>query len=210
MKIVGNLSEGYGFVADVDAKKDMGKIKEILFEKYGAEVVHSLNQVHSDIILTDSSGTGDGIIITKQGDGGIIRTADCFSVALFDRQKKVSAIFHSGWRSTELNIVGKGLKKMKGSGCNNISAVIFPAIGECCFEIGEELVERFKVAEIPVQKRGGKLFADLKSSIVFQLKKEGVKNIHDYSECTYCDKSFYSYRRDKTEKRHASFIVNIS
>jgi polyphenol oxidase len=210
VEIIGNLSEGYGFVKDVDAKKDMERVKNFLIKQYSAKTIHTLKQVHSDIILIDSSGTGDGIIITKPGDAGIISTADCFSVALFDRNRKISAIFHSGWRSTELNIVGKGVEKLKELGCDNISAVIFPAIGECCFEIGEELVERFNLASIPVQKRGGKLFADLKSAIIAELRKEGVRNINDYSRCTYCEKSFFSYRRDKTDKRHASFIINIS
>jgi len=210
MKIIGNICEGYGFIADIDAKKDIDRVKGYLSKEYGVKTVHILKQIHSDIILVDSSGTGDGIIITEPDCAGIITTADCFSVVLIDRQKSISAIFHSGWKSTELNIVGKGIKKMKELGCRNISCVVFPAIGECCFEIGNELVERFKIAGIPIHKKEDRLFADLKSAIISELIKEGVENINDYYKCTYCDNTLFSYRRDKTEKRHPSFIVNIS
>ncbi len=210
MKIIGDEAQGCGFIADIDAKKEIRKIKEFLLKQYNVKNIYTLKQIHSDIILLDSSGTGDGIIITEAGNAGIVCTADCFPVVLVDKKKQVSGIFHSGWKSTELDIVGKGVIKMKKLGCRDICASVFPAIGACCFEIGEEIVERFDRAKIPVHEKEGKIFADLKTAIVNSLKRKNVEMIKDFYQCTYCDDTLFSYRRDKTAKRHASFIVNIS
>ena len=150
--------------------------------------------------------SGDGIIITKPSIA-LIRTADCVPVVLFDETADIAGVFHSGWRGTELKIVSKGLAKMKELGCKNISAVIFPAIGFCCFEIGKELLERFADAGIPTEKRGEKYYADLKTAIKNELKNGGVSKISDRSECTFCGEGYFSYRKNKTEKRHATFVV---
>ncbi|MBP5202382.1 laccase domain-containing protein, partial [bacterium] len=54
---------------------------------------------------------------------------------------------------------------------------------------------------------GGKLHADLKTAIKNELIKAGITKITDNSECTFCTEGYFSYRRDKTEKRHATFVV---
>jgi polyphenol oxidase len=204
------MMQKYGFIKDIDVKARFDEVKAQLFKEYGIRELHILKQIHSDIILVDEGGTGDGIIVTKPFTGALVRTADCFGVALIDRKMNISGIFHSGWRGTELKITVKGVQMMKDLGCSDIEAVIFPGIEKCCFEIGSELVERFKNAAIPVEMKNGKYFADLKTSIIESLKEQGVENIKDMSECTFCGKGFFSFRRDGTEKRHGAFVINFS
>lgn len=196
----------FGFIKERDAKAELDEIAAELKQKFSLETLWRPHQIHSNMIFVDGEGEGDGIIITKPSIA-LIRTADCVPVVLFDRVADIAGVFHSGWRGTELKIVSKGVKKMKELGCRNISAVIFPAIGFCCFEIGEELLERFKNVEIPTERRGGKLYADLKTAIKNELQNGGVTDIFDQSECTFCGEGYFSYRRDKTEKRHATFVV---
>lgn len=196
----------FGFIKERDAKAELDEISAELKQKFSLETLWRSHQIHSNMIFVDGEGEGDGIIITKPSIA-LIRTADCVPVVLFDRVADIAGVFHSGWRGTEQKIVSKGVKKMKELGCRNISAVIFPAIGFCCFEIGEELLERFKNAEIPTERRGGKLYADLKTAIKNELQNGGVTDISDQSECTFCGEGYFSYRRDKTEKRHATFVV---
>lgn len=196
----------FGFIKERDAKGELDEIEADLKQRFGLETLWRSHQIHSDTIFVDGEGEGDGIIITKPSVA-LIRTADCVPVVLFDRTADMAGVFHSGWRGTELKIVSKGLAKMKELGCRNISSVIFPAIGFCCFEIGEELLERFRNAGIPTEKRGGKLYADLKTAIKNELQNGGVTDISDQSECTFCGEGYFSYRRDKTEKRHATFVV---
>jgi len=202
--------KNFGFIKEIDVKTQFDEVKARLFKEYGIHELHILKQIHSDIVIVDEGGTGDGVIITKPDTGALVRTADCFGVALIDRKMKISGIFHSGWRGTELGISVKGAQMMKDMGCSDIEAVIFPGIEKCCFEIGSELVERFKNAHIPVEMRNGKYFADLKTSIIEGLRTQGIENIDDMSECTFCHSGYFSFRKDRTEKRHGAFVINKS
>lgn len=196
----------YGFIKNRDAKSELELIENDLKSKFGLETVWRPHQIHSDTIFVDRDGEGDGIIITKPSIA-LIRTADCIPVVLFDRNENIAGVFHSGWRGTEQKIVTKGAEMMLGMGCRNIEAVIFHGIGACCFEIGEELRERFEKAMIPMSSRNGKLYADLKAAIKNELAEAGVSKISDNSECTFCGQGYFSYRKDRTEKRHATFVA---
>ena len=196
----------YGFIKERDAKAEIAQIESELKLEFGLSTLWRPHQIHSDTIFVDGEGEGDGIIITKPSIA-LIRTADCIPVVLFDRTTNIAGVFHSGWRGTEQKIVSKGAKMMAEMGGKNIEAVIFPAIGLCCFEIGEELRERFENAEIQMSYINGKLHADLKTAIKNELIKAGITKITDNSECTFCGEGYFSYRKNKTEKRHATFVV---
>ncbi|EID8660261.1 laccase domain-containing protein, partial [Campylobacter coli] len=47
---------------------------------------------------------------------------------------------------------------------------------------------------------------DLKALVKFQAQNLGIKNIIDSNICSFDDKTFYSYRRDKTLKRFVSVV----
>lgn len=200
----------YGFIKEPDARTNFETICEDIKKDHNIKELRFLKQVHGDDILIDRSGTGDGIIITKPATGAVIKTADCFPVVLVDRVKNISGIFHSGWKGTELGISAKGAEMMKEMGCSNIEAVIFPGIEQCCFKIGAELVERFAGANISVKKKDDGFYADLKSAIINGLRSKGVVNIKDMSVCTCCNEGYFSYRRNGTDKRHASFVITFS
>lgn len=200
----------YGFIKQIDAASNFEKIEDFLKHKYEAKDIFRLKQVHGDRILVDESGEADGVIVTENGCVGVMRTADCFPVVLFDRKKDVAGVFHCGWRGTELGIQKKGFEKMLEMGCRDIEAVIFPGIGKCCFEIGFELEERFNKAEIPLMVRDGKLYADILKKLENDLNKLGAVSITSKSVCTYCGNGYFSYRKDGTQKRHATFIAKFS
>lgn len=196
----------YGFLKNIDAKGDFPLVEEYLKNRYGDLAVLRLRQIHSDRIYIDETGEGDGIIITRPSVG-LIRTADCYPVVIFDEVSDIAGVFHSGWRGTELKIVSKGIKTMRDLGCRDLKAVIYPGIGFCCFEIGDELVGRFNAAGIKTENRDGRIFADLKSAIIEELGSGGVREVTDKSACTFCGGGYFSYRRDKTTARHATFVA---
>lgn len=199
-----------GFFKDIDVAANFEKVKQFLKNKYDVHKIFSLKQVHGDKILIDESGEADGIIITKTGFAGVVRTADCFPVVLFDRKKDIGGVFHCGWRGTEVGIHQKGYKMLQELGCDNIETQIFPGIGKCCFEIGFELEDRFKRVDIPLEVRNGKLYADILTKLKNDLGSLGALSIVTDPECTYCSKGYFSYRRDGTLKRHATFIAKFS
>lgn len=67
----------------------------------------------------------------------------------------------------------------------NIRVAIGPSIAPCCFEVGEDVAEKFSKAfgdSVVVKKEGQpRPFVDLRLSIRHQLEKKGVlpKNIDD-------------------------------
>jgi hypothetical protein len=89
---------------------------------------------------------GDGLITNTAGVLLGIRVADCTPVIVADRKRKAVGIFHAGWRGTVQRIVEKGIGEMRRQmGCDpeDLLAVIGPAIGACCYEIGEEVENEF-------------------------------------------------------------------
>ncbi len=207
MKFIFSSDKKAGFIYNIDAKEHKNEIFANLLKNYEIENFLYCKQIHSDTIFVDSCGEGDGIIITDKKNCGLVFTADCYSVAIYDEKLPLAGIFHSGWRGTLQNITGKGCSILKELGAKNLKAVIFPGIESCCFEIGEELVKEFALAEISVYNKENRFFADLLSAIISQLHKHNIQTIENLSECTYCSEQYFSYRKTKTSKRHLSYIT---
>jgi polyphenol oxidase len=75
-----------------------------------------------------------------------IQTADCVPVLIRDRRRGAVAAFHAGWRGTLKRIVEGGIGKMRlefGSRPEELEAAIGPAIGACCYAVGEEVRSEF-------------------------------------------------------------------
>ena len=111
----------------------------------------TLRQVHSDLIHVIQSQpnqplAGDGLITNLPNIALAIQTADCFPILLVDPKHKAVGAFHAGWRGAIQRIVEKGLGLMRreyGTLPRDVYAAIGPGIGKCCYEVGEELKEKF-------------------------------------------------------------------
>ncbi len=56
-------------------------------------------------------------------------------------------MFHAGWRGTVKRIVEKGVGEMRryfGTLPRDVRAAIGPGIHNCCYEVGEEVRQRFQ------------------------------------------------------------------
>jgi YfiH family protein len=112
----------------------------------------TVRQVHSDRIHVVRSAdpgrlTGDGLITNLPGIALAVLTADCFPVLLVDTKHRVVGAFHAGWRGTLARIAEKGLGIMRqefGTLPEAVFAAIGPGIQQCCYEVGEELREKFR------------------------------------------------------------------
>ena len=112
----------------------------------------TLRQIHSDIIrLVDSPAesqlAGDGLITATPGLLLGIQTADCPPIILVDPRRRAVGVFHAGWRGTVKRIVEKGVGEMRrhfGSRPRDLKAATGPGIQGCCYEVGEEVREKFK------------------------------------------------------------------
>jgi copper oxidase (laccase) domain-containing protein len=73
------------------------------------------------------------------------------------------------------------------------AAAVGPGIGGCCYEVGDEVAQRF--ADVPGALAGRML--DLRRVIDAQLGAAGVTEVEHLDRCTSCEPDLYfSHRRD--------------
>jgi YfiH family protein len=89
---------------------------------------------------------GDGLMTNMPGIVLGILTADCVPVLVVDPRQRAVAAFHAGWRGTVQQIVEQGIGRMRGefgSAPEDLLAAVGPAIGACCYTVGEEVRQQF-------------------------------------------------------------------
>jgi YfiH family protein len=140
-----------------------------------------------------------------------IKTADCVPVLIGDARTGAFAAVHAGWRGTSGSIVSKALTQLQlqfGSQAGEVRAAIGPAANTCCYEVGSDVIDRFKelwpqAEHLFTPTRVGHARIDLQIANRDQLIAAGVRpeRIHVAPLCTM-DRNdlFFSYRQEK--KRH--------
>ena len=158
----------------------------------------------------------DGLILTDRNLAVFLNFADCTPIILYDEKQNIGAVSHAGWRGTAGKISSLTVKKLIsefGSNPKDIVAVIGPAIGFCCYDVGEEVFEKLSktVGDFSglYEIREGKIFVDLKSINKRQLEEAGIERI---DVCPYCtvhnNDLFYSYRNENgTTLRHSAVLM---
>ncbi len=185
------------------------------------EKIFTVSQVHSDriVIIDDPDITpeeiktqeADGIITDIKGLAISILTADCVPVLLFDRKKEIGAAVHAGWKGTASKISARAIEIMMErfeSQSQDIAAAIGPAIGPCCYEVGEEVVSAFGHQSGVAFQHGNKWHVDLPKANLLQLQDAGVTDIDLADICTSCRTDlFFSHRKEMGKTgRQLSFI----
>ena len=186
-------------------------------------------QVHGiDIIVVDSYMGSFRNHIDKEADGLITHIpnlllttshADCVPIYILDRKKRIIGLAHGGWRGTYNNISGKMIEKFEniyGSKGIDILVGIGPSIGACCYEIGEDLFELFKIrythlTDILIQKND-RFFLDLWKLNCYQMMDRGIpkENIILSRACTSCNvDKFYSHRKEKGTKKRLIAAIGL-
>lgn len=185
----------------------------------GLKRLQWLNQVHGTRVITVTAGDeplrrrqADAGCIMHPGDAVAVLTADCLPVFLCARDGRVAAAVHAGWRGL-LNGVLENSVHATGRKGPELLAWLGPAIGPCCFEIGDDVRAAFLAesataeAFIPVPGKPGKSLMDIYAVARRRLQAVGVDAIYGGAQCTVCEhRHFYSYRRDGVTGRMASLI----
>ena len=145
---------------------------------------------------------GDYIITNRPGIGIGVLTADCLPILLHDTVNQSIAIIHAGWRGSVAGIAIKALEHMSaafGTAPTNVRVFFGPAAGQCCYSVGQELIEAIKPDQEQVlAARNNQVYFDLAGYNQLLLQKAGVPTsalYMDYAQCTICHDQFYSYRR---------------
>lgn len=134
----------------------------------------------------------DGQVVGNRGTGALVLVADCLPIAL--ATDDAVAVLHGGWRGLDAGIVTEGVRVLRQTGAGgDIASVLGPCARACCYEVGEEVHDRFAGFDA----RRGERNLDLAAVARHQLEQVGVDTIDDCGLCTMCRPDlFFSHRRD--------------
>jgi len=165
----------------------------------------------------------DALVTNKKEIVIGLNFADCVPIIFYDPIKKAVACAHAGWRGTVAKIGPKTIEKMVkefGSKPEDIIALIGPAIGKCCFEIGEDVKTKLlkSLDVVGIENQTDLLdqcfennHADLKQINKIQLLANGLKKIDVCEYCTSCQSElFFSYRKEKGKTARHSAVITLT
>jgi copper oxidase (laccase) domain-containing protein len=128
-------------------------------------------------------------------------------VLLHDPVRRALALVHAGWRGTAAGIAARAVEALGheyGSRPADLVAGVGPGICGRCYEVGEEVAERFAPAFV-CPSPAGRWLLDLAAANVAQLEAAGVPagRVHVHGACTRESGVLPSHRRSPDGNRFA-------
>jgi YfiH family protein len=121
-----------------------GKMRPVLLRQIHSDIVHPVGA--AGMPQGEHAPPGDALITCERGVLLAVQTADCIPILLADTKNHAVAAIHSGWRGTAQRIAEKTLGRMQmefGTRPQDVIAAIGPGIGQCCYEVGHEVIKEF-------------------------------------------------------------------
>jgi YfiH family protein len=188
--------------------------RRLACEAIGADLAKlALNyQVHSARVLRAAPASrgehADGLWTDEPGLPVLAMSADCLPIVLarVDACARAVAVLHAGWKGLLAGIVDAGVGAL---GADTLKAAIGPAIGPCCYEVGEEVAApyRERFGDDVVRER----HLDLWTSAERALRGAGVEQVTRFDRCTSCEpETFFSHRRDRGHTGRQGVIAYVA
>ncbi|MFL5927025.1 MAG: polyphenol oxidase family protein [Gaiellaceae bacterium] len=135
---------------------------------------------------------GDGLWSDEPRLPMLAMSADCLPIAIARTNgPRALAVLHAGWRGLAEGVVAVGVEALRVDEPQSLAAVVGPAIGPCCYEVGPE-VSRLFDDDLTAD---GKL--DLWGAAERALREAGVERVDRIDLCTKDHPQlFFSHRRD--------------
>ncbi len=167
----------------------------------------------------------DAIITNKKDEILSLTFADCTPIYIFDEEKDVISLVHSGWQGTTKRIVENAIRELKkeyNCEAKNLICVIGPTIRRCHFEVDKDVRNIFynefnemkDIKEIIKDDESiSKSYIDTVQINKNLMLKEGIleENIIDCNICTLCHSELiHSYRKEgKQAGRNTAILCLI-
>ena len=111
-------------------------------------------QVHGTAVLVAAESAGpspdaDIVVADSPGLGAAVQTADCLPILLGVASTGAVAAAHAGWRGLAANVPAvavSALCRRCGRPPADVTAVVGPSIGPCCYEVGADVRQHFESA----------------------------------------------------------------
>lgn len=160
----------------------------------------------------------DGFITNRKDVVIFTKYADCLPVYIYDPLKEVIGLVHSGWRGTLQEITLEAIKLMEknyGTDRKNVYFAFGIGIGQENYEVGQEFKDLFSekfsfdIVTESFMEKNGKLYFDNQKFNYLNLIVNGVQKskIITNEYCTFRDKRFQSFRRDKENSGRAGGFI---
>ena len=184
--------------------------------------IYGLKQIHSTKIInitdkiensnsTHFDKTGDGLLTNLEDITLSIKTADCCPIFLYEKEKEVIGILHSGRKGTLGRILSKCceiISSKYGGNTRNILLKLGPHICNKCYEISKEIADEFDYNG--VVEKANKYFLNLQEILTKEANQLGIKSIEYDNRCSFESDSLFSYRGHDKVDRNLSFIIKRS
>lgn len=194
-----------------DDPQDVIKNHDLLANQLGYQrhsLIH-MRQIHSDKIVRvdhtfsfDTPPECDALITNHLHTPLMVMSADCTGILIYDPIQKAIGAVHAG-RAGALNaILPKTIQTMKetfGTRIEDLHIVLGPSIGGCCYEINETIASECteKGYSFALRREDKKVFLDVNTILLEQLKNLKIKNVEVSEHCTSCRcDEYFSYRAD--------------
>jgi len=196
----------WGFTTRLDSPVGMPPVR--LKQIHGCEVHAASNTIQA----------GDGLWTATPGEAIGVRVADCTPILLAGLAGHTPwvAALHAGWRGAVAGILRRGvaLFQAQGGRPQDLTGALGPAIRQCHFEVGQEVVEAARkdpawqeALASPGAK--GKAWLDLHGLLRAQALDLGLDPAKDGSilRCTRCEPEvFFSFRNGDIEGRQWGWV----
>ena len=204
-----------------DVKKNLQIVKKKI--KSTAKSIFLLHQIHSNKFIFINKYSK--YLKKKRADAVItdiprlpigILTADCAPILIFDKQKKMVAAIHAGWKGAYKGIISKVINFMIKKGCEkkNIIAVIGPCIAQKSYNVKEDFKRKFlkkdKRNKVFFKKRKNLIYFDLSKYVKLQLKLMKITNLDTINIDTFPKKNNFFSARRSLHLNHDDYGRNIS
>ena len=183
----------------------------VSFSEFKGLPVQYMNQVHGKSVGIINNFSNEPIpntdaLFTKSNKVSLaIMSADCLPVAITNTEGTEIALLHAGWKGLSSGIIQETLKIFNTEN-KELKSWLAPCISQMKYEVGIDVYEAFMNLDEESIKNfqqvdSKKWLFDLKAEAARVLKNLNVQ-VFQSNYCTYTDKDmFYSYRRNKTDKR---------
>lgn len=177
--------------------------------------VGATRQVHQTRLVHVSGedvepGDCDGLVVTKPELFVGIRTADCVPVLLAaasgegSGRRRWAAAVHAGWRGTVAGIAALAVEAAVAQGfrLGAIRVALGPAIGVCCYEVGDDVARPFERLGAVSRSDTERPHVDLMAANLALLQAVGIDadQVERIGGCTRCQADrYYSYRANPQE-----------
>ena len=208
-----------------DKKLNIKKNIQIVKKKFSkkSKNIFFLHQFHSNKFIyidekynNKKKPKADAVITNQKYLPIAVLTADCAPILIYDRNMKMIAAIHAGWKGAFNGIIDKVIKFMIKKGCEakNMTAVIGPSISLKSYEVKQDFKKRFikrdKKNLIFFKTNKKRIYFDLTSYIYSSLKMNKIRYVDILKIDTFDIKNKFFSARRALKLKYNDYGRNIS